>query len=162
MQDLSEAIEFLNEIHQAGVKYLLIGRRSIIAYGGPVQTMDYDIYIDNREDNINLLLKIAKGFELYPNLPKEKIKKHFKFRLENDVAIDVFCAKHFSIGKGKKASFSDLYDRRSVAKGETGLEINLPSIDDLIALKKLASRPKDIEDVKYLEGLKKIRKERRK
>lgn len=158
MQDLSEAVEFLNEIHQAGVRYLLIGRRSIIAYGGPMQTMDYDIYIDNNSENIDLLLKIAEEFELYPSLSKAKIKKHFKFRLENDIAIDVFCAKHFSIGKGQKISFSDLYDRRNVAKGETGLQINLPAIDDLIALKKLASRPKDIEDIKYLEGIKKIKR----
>ena len=158
MQNLSEPIEFLKEIHEAGVRYLLIGRRSIIAYGGPVQTMDYDIYVDNCDDNIDLLLKIAEKFELYPSIPKEKIKRHFKFRLENDTAIDVFCAKHFSIGKSRKLSFNELYERRSVAKGETDLLINLPAIEDLIALKKLGSRPKDIEDIKYLEGLKKLRK----
>lgn len=160
MQNLSEVIDFLRDIHEAGVRYLLIGRQSIIAYGGPVQTMDYDIYVDNSDENIDLLLKIAKKFDLYPSLPQEEIKKNFKFRLENDVAVDVFCAKHFSIGKGKKLSFNDLYDKRNVAEGETGLQINLPSIDDLLALKKIASRPKDIEDIKYLEALKRIKKER--
>jgi hypothetical protein len=33
---LHRALEFLKEIHEAGVKYLLIGRRAIIACGGPV------------------------------------------------------------------------------------------------------------------------------
>jgi len=149
-----EAIDFLRKIHEAGTKYLLIGRRAIIAYGGPVQTMDYDIYVDSSEENLDLLLSIAREFELHPSLPKEKILKHFKFKLENDFIVDVFCAKHFSLGKGKKVSFQELYDRKVIAKGETDLEINLPSIDDLIALKKLRSLSRDIEDIKYLETLK--------
>jgi len=155
MPDLNEPLEFLKAIHQAGVKYLLIGRQAIIAYGGPVQTMDYDVYVSSTEDNLALLLKVAKKFDLVPSLSKEEIRKHFKFRLENDMVIDIFKAKYFSIGSGKKLSFDELFERRVVAKGETGLEINLPSIDDLIKLKELRSSPKDQEDIKYLEELKK-------
>lgn len=157
MQPLVEPLQFLKEIHQKGVRYLLIGRQSIIAYGGPVQTMDYDIYVDKEENNIDLLLKIAQKFELYPSLSRKEIKKHYKFKLENDYTIDIFCAKHFSAGRGRKLSFNELYDRRNIIEGETGLQINLPSIDDLIELKRLGSRPKDIEDIKYLEGLKRIK-----
>jgi hypothetical protein len=162
MPGLSEPIEFLNELHKAGVRYLLIGRRSIIAYGGPVQTMDYDIYVDRKESNLDLFLKIAGNFDLLPSISKEEIKRHFKFKLENDFTIDVFCPRYFSTGKGKKVSFDELYERRNIAKGETGLKINLPSIDDLIELKRLGSRPKDIEDIKYLEGIKKQQKDRNK
>ncbi|MEA3492958.1 MAG: hypothetical protein U9R38_01070 [Candidatus Margulisiibacteriota bacterium] len=153
--DLVEPLQFLNGIHKNGVRYLLIGRQSVIAYGGPMQTMDYDIYVDKSKKNIDLLLKIAKKYDLYPSLSKEAIKKHFKFKLENDYAIDVFYTKYFSIGEGKKVSFDELYSRRNVIKGETGVEINLPAIDDLIALKKLRSSVKDLEDIKYLKALKK-------
>lgn len=137
---------------------MLIGRRSIIAYGGPVTTMDYDIYVDRTEENLDLLISIAKKFDLYPSIPREKFKSHFKFKLENDFAIDIFYAKYFSSGKGKKLSFEELYKRKALAKGEEGLEINLPAIDDLIALKKLRSLPKDLEDIKYLKFLKKKRR----
>lgn len=156
MSNLSEPIEFIDKIHKTGVKYLLIGRRAVIAYGGPVQTMDYDIYIDSGDENLSLLLRIAEEFELCPSIPKKQIMKHFKFRLENDFAIDVFRAKYFSSGKGKKLSFEELYSRKEIARGETGLEINLPAIDDLIALKELRSSPKDLEDIKYLETIKKL------
>ena len=122
-----------------------------------LQTMDYDIYVDNGSENLDLLFKIAKKYSLIPNKSKAKIKKHFMFKLENDVAVDVFCPKFFSIGKGKKMSFAQLYDRRNVATGEKGFTVNLPAIDDLIALKKLGSRPKDLEDIQYLEGLKQIK-----
>ena len=158
MQHLVEPLQFLKDIHENGVRYLLMGRQAIIAYGGPVQTMDYDIYVDKAEKNIDLLLKIAENYELYPSISKAEIKKHYKFKLENNFAIDIFCFKHFSVGKREKLSFNELYERRNVFKGETGLEINLPSIDDLIELKRLGSRPKDIEDIKYLQGLKQLKK----
>ena len=41
---LSEPLQFLKGIHAAGVRYLLIGRQAVIAYGGPMFSMDYDIY----------------------------------------------------------------------------------------------------------------------
>jgi hypothetical protein len=80
------------------------------------------------------------------------------FKLENDFSIDVFCPRFFSAGKGRKLSFAELYARRFIAAGEKGFEINLPAIDDLIALKRLGSRPKDLEGIKYLEALKKHKK----
>ena len=96
----------------------------------------------------------AKKFNLSPTVPLGKMKSHFKFRLENNFALDVFRAKFLASGKGKKISFDEVYERRETLKGETGLVINVPSIDDLIELKKLRSLPKDLEDIKYLEALK--------
>jgi uncharacterized phage-like protein YoqJ len=117
--------------------------------------MDYDIYIDGSEENTNKLLSIAEKFDLYPNLPKEKISKNFKFKLENNFLVDVFRARFLLVGKDKKISFDEMYARRKVLKGEFNLELNLPAIDDLITLKKLRSSPKDLEDIKYLQALKK-------
>lgn len=87
-----------------------------------------------------------------PHLPKDKIRTHFKFRLENDFIVDVFRAR--ALGKGKKITFEEMFSRKKVLKGESGLELNLPSIDDLIALKKLRSEPKDLLDIPYLQALK--------
>lgn len=155
MPRLIEPLEFLKSIHEASVLYLLIGRQAVIAYGGPVQSMDYDIYIDGSEENTSRLLHIAEEFDLYPNLPKDKIPSHFKFRLENSFIVDVFRARYLSLGKNKKISFEEMFERRKILKGESGLELNLPSIDDLIILKKLRSLPKDLEDIKYLRNIKK-------
>jgi hypothetical protein len=115
--------------------------------------MDYDIYIDPGIENVNLLLKIAKKFELYPSLPVEQIKKNFKFRLENNFSLDIFKARKV----GGEFTFEELYERRTILKGEDGFEINVPAIDDLIVLKKLRSLPRDLEDIKYLRALKKKR-----
>lgn len=149
MQHLVEPLEFLKEIHEAGVKYLLIGRQAVIAYGGPVQSMDYDIFIDGSPENTDLFLSIAKKFELYPNMPKDRLHTHFKFKLENGFTVDVFRARKI----GHKFTFDEIYERRKVLRGETGLEINVPEIEDLIQLKKLRSLPRDLEDIKYLDVL---------
>ncbi|MFA4967427.1 MAG: hypothetical protein WC624_04335 [Candidatus Margulisiibacteriota bacterium] len=154
MPQLIEPLQFLKEIHEKGVRYLLIGRQAVIAYGGPVQSMDYDIFIDGSEDNTKVLLSIAEKYDLIPNLAKDKIKSHFKFRLENDFIVDVFRARSLSLGKGKKITFEDIYSRRNVLKGASGLELNLPSIEDLISLKKLRSSPKDLLDIQYLQAIK--------
>lgn len=132
---------------------MLIGRQAVIAYGGPVQTMDFDLYVDGSEENTARLLKAAKKFGLSPNLSPEELTKHFKFKLENDFAVDIFRAKSFYSSE-KRFTFEELFARKVVAKGEEGLELNLPAIDDLIALKKLRSAPKDLEDIKYLKALK--------
>lgn len=155
MKNLNNPINFIKEIHTKGVKYLLIGRRAVVAYGGPVQTMDYDIYVDNGKENIDLLLKVAEKFELYSTVPKEKIHTVFKFRLENDFVVDVFTFKYFVAQNGKRISFQDIFGRRKIAKGTSGLEVNLPAIDDLITLKKIRGATKDLEDISYLEEIKK-------
>src|SRR3989338_2530870 len=95
------------------------------------------------------LIAVAERFELYPSLPKPQIMKHFKFRLENGFIVDVFRAKNLLIGKGKKVSFEEMYSRKKILQGESGLELNLPSIDELILLKKLRFSPKDLQDIKY-------------
>ncbi|MFH2033525.1 MAG: hypothetical protein ABIJ26_02325 [Candidatus Margulisiibacteriota bacterium] len=154
MTKLIEPLEFLKTIHQKGVRYLLIGRQAVIAYGGPVQSFDYDIYIDSSQENLDLLLGIAQDFDLLPGVREKELQKHFKFRLENDFALDVFRAKKLGL-KGQSLTFDEMYERRKILEGESGLKLNLPSIDDLIFLKKLRSSPKDLNDIEYLQAIKK-------
>lgn len=154
MPPLIEPLQFLKKIHEAGVRYLLIGRQAVIAYGGPVQSMDYDIYIDGSKENTDKLLQIAESFDLLPTLPAEELHKTFKFRLENNFVLDVFLAKTLVLEGGEKITFDQLFAEKSVLKGEEGLELNLPSITGLINLKKVRSSPKDLVDISYLEKLK--------
>lgn len=79
--DPLEPTRFISAIHKRGVKYLLVGRQAIIAYGGPVYTFDTDLFVDNSHKNIRILLSVAKEFRLYPSIPEEKIFKTFKFKL---------------------------------------------------------------------------------
>lgn len=152
---MTDPIEFISEVHNANVRYLLIGRQAMIAYGIPVQTMDYDLYIDGDPQNTDLFLKIASKFGLFPSEELDKLKSHFMFKLENDVTIDVFRAKKMINQEGEGISFEEMYRRKETLKDETGFAVNVPCIEDLIKLKK-TNREKDIVDIKYLKKLKEI------
>lgn len=56
---------------------------------------------------------------------------------------------------GVAVVFDDLWTRRQNAELVTGLEVVLPSLADLVATKRFTSRPKDLEDIRLLEILRK-------
>jgi hypothetical protein len=148
-----DPVEFLSAIHKAGVRYLLIGRQAVIAYGGPMQTMDFDIMVDGSEENVGKLLIIAEKRGLAPSVEEKNIKRVFKFKLENDITVDVFRARSYTNKEGETLTFEDLYRRKVVMQDPKGLAINLPDIGDLIALKKIRWEAKDREDIRYLERI---------
>lgn len=155
---MTDPVEFIDAIHKAEIRYLLIGRQAMIAHGIPVQTFDYDLYIDGEIENEKKFIEIAETFDLFPSKPLEKLHQYFMFRLENDVTIDVFRAKKMVIQTGEIISFKDLYERREIIKDETGFVVNVPCVDDLIKLKK-TDRYKDAVDVGYLEKFKEMQEE---
>ncbi len=154
-----EPLEFLKALHRNGVRYLLIGRRAVIAYGGPVQTMDYDLYIDGEEQNTRQLLSIAERFQLYPSVDPENLTEHVMFRLENSFVVDVLRAVKITNDEGTTLTFDELYERKSVLGEEGELQVNVPSLDDLIELKKMDMDEKDRVDIDYLQRIKKKRDE---
>ncbi|MBU1599088.1 hypothetical protein KKG61_03120 [bacterium] len=159
MTDSTDPIDFIKAIHKEAIRYLLIGRQAMIAYGIPVATIDYDLYIDGGDENTKRFLEIAERFDLFPSRPLERMKESFMFKLENDITIDVFRCKKITNQEGETISFEEIYKNRRTPKDEkTGAEVNLPSIDDLIKLKK-TGRYKDIIDVQYLEKLKEMQRE---
>lgn len=148
----TDPVDFISAIHKAGVRYVLIGRQAMISWGIPVQTIDYDLYIDGSEDNTEKFLEVARRFDLFPSKPLSELKKHFVFRLENDIVIDVFRAKQIGNQAGEIISFEDLYNRRQVLEDKEGFAVNVPCLEDLIKLKK-TGREKDAYDIRYLEKI---------
>lgn len=114
---LHDPIDFLSSIHRADVRYLLIGRQAVIAYGGPVQRIDFDIMVDGSEENLRKLLPIARRFALSPSVGEDRIGRVCRFTLENDITIDVFKARSYRNQEGEKMTFDALYRRKVVMKG---------------------------------------------
>ncbi len=155
---MTDPVDFIEAIHKADIRYLLIGRQAMIAHGIPVQTFDYDLYIDGELENEKKFIEVAENFDLFPSKPLEKLHQCFMFKLENDVTIDVFRAPKMIIQTGEIISFKELYKRRAIIKDETGFVVNVPCVDDLIKLKK-TDRYKDSVDVQFLEKFKEMQKE---
>jgi hypothetical protein len=58
-------MDVIREFNRLEIRYLIIGRRAVILYGGPVLTGDNDIWISSSDKMRTLsLLKEEYGFEL--------------------------------------------------------------------------------------------------
>lgn len=157
---MEKEVLFFKKLNQYDVKYLLIGRQACILYGLPLYTFDYDIAVDNSAENLEKILKIADELELYPSEDEDKIRARRVpvFGLQNDIKIDIFCARRYIGAKGESITFEEIFARR-IKKIDKKFKITfyLPAVDDLILLKQINPREKDLEDIKFLKALKEIK-----
>jgi hypothetical protein len=51
------------------------------------------------------------------------------------------------------AEFDPIWERRQRIELAPGVQVLIPSLDDLITTKRFAARPKDLEDIRLLELL---------
>ena len=138
-------------IHQAGVRSLLIGRRALVVLGLPVLTADYDLWI--HIDDAEKLNRAAAPFGLVPTREPEEARRSGRYALENDEIVDVLVARSLSTVRGERVAFDEIWPRRQQIAIAADVNVALPSLDDLIATKRFAARPKDAEDIRLLESL---------
>lgn len=142
--------KLIRELHRQRIRYLIIGRRAVILYGGPVLTADYDLWIHPEDKEKALLLLSEKlGFELsYPPYTKRPIVTGFSGMKK----YDLFFQKGIKNIEGESIEFDECY-KNSIIKEDKNEEIifRIPSIDDLIRLKKIRKlNVKDQQDIEYL------------
>ena len=73
------------------------------------------------------------------------------------VEVDVIITRAVRTVDGATVAFDDVWPRREAATVATNVQVAIPHIDDLIATKRFAPRPKDHEDIRLLEVLRKSR-----
>ncbi len=152
--EFDEAL-FFRAISVSGLRALLIGRRALIALGIPVMTADYDFWI--HIDDIERFNAAALPFELIPDRAPLEARRSGRYRLQNDELVDVLVARSVP-GPDAPLVFDDVWSRRNTLGGDdAGSNICVPGLDDLIASKRIGSRPKDAEDVRLLQQLRKQR-----
>jgi hypothetical protein len=153
--------DLLREFSRRSIRYLITGRRAVILYGAPVLTADHDLWIhpEDREKALNLLSD-ELGFKLSqpPSTKKTRVtgfsgaKKYDLFfqrgirNIENDRVEFEQCLRNSTVKKDPKED----------------VQFRIPSIDDLIRLKKIR-RPnvKDEQDIQYLLKAKQLLKKSR-
>ena len=149
-----DEVSFFRELHRSGTHALLIGRRALVLLGLPVLTADYDFWL--AVDDIAMFNAVGEQFDLRPTRTPDEARQRGRYVLENDEHIDVLVARSLSTLDGQFVAFDTLWTRRHpVTLGD--VSVSLPSIDDLILMKQVASRPKDLEDIRLLRILKEQR-----
>jgi hypothetical protein len=156
--------EFLKLLEKNDISYLLIGRWAVILHGAPLMTADYDFWIDPscRQKLLRLLEK--EGFEV-PNRSfwKQPILSIFA----GFEKIDFFFDRKITNQEGQILIYEEVRKRADVKEDKKqGLLVVIPSIDDLIALKKikrstLEEQAKDEVDIRTLRRIKALPRNRK-
>lgn len=141
--------DILHALSDENVRFLLVGAYALAAHGYPRATMDIDIWVMPSPDNADAVLRALRGFGAsLQNLTKEDLQKEGTI-FQIGVAprrIDIITA-------ASGLQFEPAY-QHSIQLNIEGMEVRIPSIDDLILNKKATGRTKDLADIEILESLK--------
>lgn len=88
-----------------------------------------------------------------PTHTPEEARARGRYVLQNDERIDVLVARSVPTVGGPRVRFDEIWPRRRTFELAEGVSVSIPSIDDLILTKRFAARPKDLEDIRLLEAL---------
>jgi hypothetical protein len=132
-------------LHVHDVRYVVIGGIAAIVHGVPRTTFDVDLLIEASEPNAARLLKAleAAGIDSAALTTPQQLLAHEITIFKDVVRIDVQTST-------PGLSFADAWHRR-VEREVSGVPYWILSKPDLIAAKRAAGRPKDLEDVRVLE-----------
>jgi hypothetical protein len=146
-----EEAEFFRAIADSGARALLIGRRALVALGIPVLTADYDFWL--HVDDIACFNSAVEPMGLHPSRSPEEARARGRYVLENDERVDVLVAPTVPTVDGVRVAFDDLWRRRRELEIRDRVAVAVPALDDLILTKRFGGRPKDFEDIRLLEAL---------
>lgn len=139
-------------LNKENIKYVLVGGTAAILYGSPRVTKDIDIIIEPSHKNVKALLKALKNakFETASLTSVEKILANEVTIFKDYVILDVFT-------KIKGSDFGKIWQTRKI-KRINGENISVIGLDELIEIKKAAGREIDLQDVRILRIIKKLKK----
>ena len=150
--DLFDEADLYRSLAGCGARVLLIGRRAVIAWGIPVITADYDIWI--AAEDVETVNRALATLEMWPNLEPDVARTRGRYVIENGEHVDVLLARSVVTVDGERVSFDDVWQRREEIEVAPNVRLPIPTIDDLILTKRFAARPKDAEDIRLLRALK--------
>ena len=131
------------------VNFLLVGAYVLAAHGYPRATMDIDIWVMPSPDNADGVLRALHRF----GAPLHNVCKS-DFEKEGTVFQIGVAPRRIDIITGASGlQFDSTFRNSSVVELE-GLQVRIPSVDDLIVNKRASGRTKDLADAEALEELK--------
>ena len=141
--------DILHALSDEKVKFLLVGAYAMAAHGYPRATMDIDIWVMPSRQNADAVLRALSRFGApLHNLTKEDLQKDGTI-----FQIGVAPRRIDIITSASGLRFEETYGRSLSVKIE-GIDVHIPSIDDLIRNKRALGRTKDLADAETLESLK--------
>jgi predicted nucleotidyltransferase len=144
MQRIQALLRLLND---SEVRYLIIGATAFAAHGWVRATADVDLFIANDRENIERLRAALSSFGYdIEDAGTEDFQRYKILLRQYDLPLDIH---PFVEGI---SDFESCWKRR-VLEDLGEVEAPFAALDDLITMKRAANRPKDLEDLRQLERL---------
>ncbi|NOZ78092.1 MAG: nucleotidyltransferase family protein [Acidobacteria bacterium] len=149
-------------LNEAGVRYLIVGGVAVVLYGHLRTTVDLDLVLDLREENVRRALQVLDGLGYVPRPPVSL--ELFADEKERSRWIEEKNMMVFSLWHPSQAAFEvDLFVREpfdfdAAWQRKTLVELEetrapVVSLQDLVELKERAGRPQDLADLEALRSL---------
>lgn len=142
---LSHLEDIFASFNRNDVRYLVIGGIAVVLHGVPRATFDLDVLIEASHKNAESLLAALKecGFETAELTSADELLGSEITVFDDRIRIDVQTST-------PGITFEDAWTRRE-ERTHKGKPYHLASREDIIASKRAAGRPVDLEDVRQLE-----------
>jgi hypothetical protein len=141
--------DILHALSEEKVRFILVGAYALAAHGYPRATMDIDIWVMPSPENAEAVLRALSRFGApLHNLTREDLLKDGTI-----FQIGVAPRRIDIITTASGLQFEPTY-RNSISINIEGIEVRIPSIEDLILNKRSTGRTRDLADAEALESLK--------
>jgi predicted nucleotidyltransferase len=152
----------LSALNQKGVRYLVVGGVAVVLHGYLRTTADLDLVVELTDENALRAVQTLAGLGYRPRAPVSveafadpksrtswvKDKGMTVFSLWSaawpTLEVDLFVEEPFD--------FEEVYARSLLVDLDT-TQARVVALNDLVALKQAANRPRDIEDIAALRAL---------
>jgi hypothetical protein len=155
--------ELLRKLDEGGVDFVVIGGIAAIAHGSAMFTQDLDISYSPDEANLERLGSVLVGLgarlrgvtDDVPFVPDGRTLRRTRvLTLETPIGLIDLLAE--PDGAPTYARLRERARREVIA----GVNVHIASLEDLIAMKKAAGRPKDLVALEELEAIQRLQRER--
>jgi len=154
--------DILREFELQQVRYVVVGGVAVNLYGYARLTVDLDVMIDLAEENLFKVVSIMDRLGYKPRVPVKPGEiispaKRNEWIEQKGAVVFTFVHldrpyRHLDIFLNNPIDFEKAYSRSKIFQ-VGNVKIRVASIEDLIAMKQVSKRPRDLEDIGQLQKL---------
>ena len=154
----------IRALNARGVRYLVAGGLAVVAHGYVRFTADVDLMLDLESENVEAAIAALETLGYRPRAPvpfRDLADPHHRAQWVREKGLTVFSlhsaeypATEVDVFVESPIEFDAAYAAAAHIELAPGVRATFVSYDDLIRLKRQASRPQDLEDVRQLRRLK--------
>jgi hypothetical protein len=152
----------LAALTDAGVRYLIVGGVAVVLHGHLRTTADLDLFVDLESDNARRAIAALGALGFKPRAPVAietfaDAGERQRFVAEKGMVVfslwnRTMPAFEVDLFVAEPLPFVEAYARAVTVELST-TKATVIALDDLVALKKAAGRPRDVEDIRALLAL---------